>query len=80
MVHDAIRCREDERSELTSWQDSRCERLEVIDGDVETWADDAALVQATHQVDDDLAATMVVDNFELTNVSFRERLRRRVNK
>ena len=42
--------------------------VDLPDGDVEAGGDDTALVDAAGQVDDDLVATVVVDDLELTNV------------
>ncbi len=41
-----------------------------MDTDVEPGRNNAALVQAPGQVDDDLPGTVVVDDFELTNVTY----------
>ena len=55
--------------ELTRRQEVVGPLLNVGDGDVEPGHDDAALVEATGQVDDDLAAAVVVDDLELSNVA-----------
>lgn len=43
--------------------------LNVDDGHIEPGGDDSALVQATGQVDNDLAGPVVVDDLELANVA-----------
>ncbi len=43
--------------------------LDLTDANVESRRDDADLVEATGEVDDDLAATMVVDDFKLADVA-----------
>merc|ERR1719370_1608768 len=43
--------------------------LVISDADVESWGDDSDLVDSAGQVDDDLAAPVVVDNLELADVS-----------
>ena len=55
--------------ELTRRQEVVGPLLNVGDGDVEPGHDDAALVEATSQVDDDLAAAVVVDDLELADVA-----------
>ena len=42
--------------------------VDLPDGDVEAGGDDTALVDTAGQVDDDLVATVVVDDLELTDV------------
>lgn len=55
VVHDAARCGQDEVAELTRWQKVSSVRLEVVELDVESRTDDAALVQAAGEIDDDFA-------------------------
>lgn len=69
VVHDAVRGGEDELTELARRQQIGSELLDLVQGDVESGGDDSALVQATQQVDDDLAASVVIDDLEVTNVA-----------
>ena len=55
--------------ELTRRQEVVGPLLNVRDGDVEPGRDDTALVKATSQVDDDLAAAVIVDHLELADVA-----------
>ena len=41
----------------------------LVDADVESWGDDTTLVQTTVQFNDNLASSVVIDDFEFTNVS-----------
>lgn len=54
---------------LTRWQ--KCVRplLNVQNGHIKSRADDSGFVQSSCEVDDDLSSSVVVDDFELANVS-----------
>jgi len=69
VVHDPGRRREDDVPELTRWEQLDDPLLEVTDADVEAWGDDTSLVQATVELDDDLAGTVVVDFLEFTDIT-----------
>ncbi len=55
VAHDTFVGGKDNDTELTGGEDGVGELLEVLGGEIETWADDTALVDATVQVNDDLA-------------------------
>ena len=55
--------------ELSTWQQVVDPLLHLWKLDVESRADDTALVQATIELDDNLAGTVVVDDLELGNVA-----------
>lgn len=55
MGHDAFVGGNDDDTELAGGEDGVGELLEVFGSEVETGGDDTALVDATVQVDDDLA-------------------------
>jgi hypothetical protein len=69
VVHDAEGRRQDNEAELTAGQDVADPLLELLAGAIEARADGAALVEATVEVDDDLARAVVIDDFEFTNVA-----------
>merc|ERR1719373_1503157 len=69
VIHDAVGRREDQVAELTGWQKVARQLLDVAEGDVEARRDDAALVDAAHQVDDDLACAVVVHNLQVADVA-----------
>lgn len=70
VVHDARRSGQDHLAKRTGGQQERAPVLDRVDGNVETRANDAALVQATVELNDNLAAAVVVDDFEFANVAW----------
>ena len=75
VVHDAGRGGEDHLAERARGQQEGAPVLDRVDRDVEAGRDDAALVEAAVQLDDNLAAAVVVDNLELADVACRGRQR-----
>ena len=69
VVHDARGGGDDDVAESTGREEVGDPLLDLADLDVEAGRDDAALVEAAGQVDDDLAASVVVDNLELADVA-----------
>ena len=69
MVHDTLVGGEDNATELTGGEDGVGEVLEVLELQVETGGDDTALVEATVQVNDDLASAGIVNDGELVDVA-----------
>ena len=69
VVHDARRGGEDDLSEGSSGEQQVDPVLDGIDTDVESGRDDTGLVESTVQLDDDLAASVVVDDLELADVA-----------
>lgn len=69
VVHDTVRGSEDDVTELTRGQQVRGELIDLVEGDVESGRDDAALVQTTKEVDDDLARSVIIDDLKVTNVA-----------
>ena len=69
MVHDTLVGGEDNVTELTGGEDGVGEVLEVLELQVETGGDDTALVEATVQVNDDLASAGIVNDGELVDVA-----------
>lgn len=70
MVHDARRGGEDDVAERTGGKHVRNPALNLVKRNAEAGRDNTALVDATVQVDDDLARTVVVDNVEVANVAW----------
>jgi len=54
---------------LTRRQEVSSPVLNAFQGNIEARADASSFVQATKQVDNNLATTVIVNDFELTNVS-----------
>lgn len=69
VVHDTVGSGQDEVTEVTGRKEVVAPLVHVLEGDVETGRDDTSLVQAADEVDDDLAVSMIIDNFELANVT-----------
>jgi len=69
VVHDSSAGGEDDVAELTGREELDNPFLEVSELDVVTWADDAGLVDAAIQLDDDFAIAMVVNFFELADIT-----------
>jgi len=69
VVHDASRGGQDDVAELTGWEELDNPLLEVGELDVVAWGDDAGLVEAAVQLDDDLAGAVVIDLLELADVA-----------
>ena len=80
VVHDACRSGQHNEPELTRRQQVVDPFLDFTDLDVETGGDDTGLVQATVQLDDDLAGAMIVNDLKLANVSYKQMLALDVNK
>jgi len=69
VVHDPVRGGENEFAEGAGGEEVGRALLELAGADVEAGRDDAGLVDATVQLNYDLAGAMVIDEFELINVS-----------
>ena len=69
VIHDSGRGGENHEAELTRRHQIVDPLLNVGNLDVEARRDDTGLVQATVQLDDNLAGAVVIDDFKLTNVS-----------
>lgn len=73
VVHDTSRGGQDNLTERTGGQQQGDPVLDSVQGDVESGRDDTSLVQSTVELDDDLAASVVIDDFEFTDVAFGKR-------
>ncbi len=60
-------------SKLTGGKEVVHPSLDLAKLDVETGGDDTALVQAANQVNNDLASSSVVNQFELANVALEQK-------
>jgi hypothetical protein len=69
VVHDASRGGQDDVTELTGGQELDNPLLEVTETNVVAGGDDTGLVEATVQLDDDLAGAVVIDLLELSDVA-----------
>ena len=69
MVNDTLGSGQHNKAKLTGRQELVHPLFHILDLNVITGRDGTALVQATIQGDDDLARTMVIDDFKVINVS-----------
>lgn len=69
VIHDTAGGSQNYIAELTRGQQVVGPFLNVVDGYIEAGGDDTALVQATGEIDNNLAGTMVINDFEFTNVT-----------
>ena len=69
VVHDTGRGGKDNLAESTRWQNLRNETLNLAERDRVTWADDTSLVDTSVELNDNLAAAVVINNLELANVT-----------
>jgi hypothetical protein len=69
VVHDSSAGGQDYEAELTGRKQLHDPLLKVGELDVVARADNAGLVDATVELDDDFAVTMVIDFLELSNVA-----------
>lgn len=70
MIHNTKRSGQDDETELTGGEEVGDPLLHIVELDIETRGDDTALVEATVELDNNLAGTMIVDDLELTNVAY----------
>ncbi len=63
----------DDDTEATSGEEQVDPRLDLVDLDVVSRGDNTSLVQATVQLNDDLARAVVIDDLELANVTYETR-------
>jgi hypothetical protein len=74
VVHDTGGGGEHDVTELTGWEELDNPLLKVGDADVVAWGDNTSLVQAAVELDNNLAGSVVVNLFELSDVSYRHLL------
>ena len=67
--HDTVRGGKEQMAELTAGEKIYDPLLDLVKGDIEARGDDTALVQTSRQFDDDLIGSVIVDDFEFTNVT-----------
>jgi hypothetical protein len=70
MGHDSVGGRDQDMSELTRWEEVYNPLLNFIDANVESRRDNSALVETSIEFYNNFVGTVIIDNFEFTNVSF----------
>jgi hypothetical protein len=69
VVEDTRRRGENDNTKTTSGEEQVDPRLDLGVLDIETRRDDAAFIQSSVELDDYFTRTVVVDDFEFTNVA-----------
>ena len=69
VVHDTLVGSQNDVSELSGWEDLVNELLEILQLQIESWWDDTGLVESSVQVNNDLSGSLVVNNFEVVDVT-----------
>ena len=62
---------QDDKTELTSREQQVDPVLDLVDGDVVARGDDTGLVEATVELNNDLAGTVVINDLELADVAYK---------
>jgi hypothetical protein len=70
MIHNSISSGKDDVAKLSRWEDLVAPVLNLVDWNVKSWRDDSALVNSSKELDDDFSGSVVIDDFEFSNVSF----------
>lgn len=68
--HDTSRGGKDDKTERSGRQEQVDPRLDLVNLDVESRGDNSGLVQSTVKLDDDLTGSVVIDDLEVTDVSY----------
>ncbi len=74
VVHDAVGGGEDDLSELSGGEDVVDELLEVLELEVVSGGDHAALVESAVELNDNLARALVINNLELIDVTYMQKV------
>ena len=69
VVHDTGRGGQDDVAELAGRQETGNPLLELVQLDVETGGDDTGLVDASDELDNDLARAVVINLLKLTDIA-----------
>jgi len=67
--HDAHGGSQNNVAELTGWEEVDDPLLDLVLSDIESRADNAALVEASRELNYDLASSVIVDDLEFSDVS-----------
>ena len=69
VIKDTLVSGEDNKSELSGWENLVDELLEILELKVESWGDDTALVKSSVEVNDDLSGSTIIDDLEFVDVT-----------
>ena len=70
MVHDTISSGKNDMTELSGWENLVAPVLNLADWDIKSGGDDSALVNPSKELDNYLSGSMVIDDLELSDISF----------
>ena len=70
MIHNTKRSSKDNVTELTGWKQVVTPGFNSIYTNIKTRTDTSSFVDTTKQVDDNFTRSVVIDNFEFSNVTF----------
>ena len=70
VIHNALRGGQHDVTELTAGKQVASPHLDLVHLDIEARRDATALVEATNEVDHDLAGAVIVDHGDVTNVAY----------
>ena len=69
MVHDTRRGGENHKAERTRWKHCRHPPLHLSKRNGGAWRDNTTFVETANKLDHDLAGTVVINDFKVTNVA-----------
>ena len=69
MIENSVGGGENDIAELPGWEKLGLPVFEFLELDIEPWADGNTLVEPSEKIDNDLAASVVIDNFEFADVT-----------
>ena len=69
VINDTVGGGKDNITELPGWEELGLPVFEILELDIEPWADGNTLVEPAKEVDDDLAAPVVIDDLEFADIT-----------
>lgn len=69
VIHDSAGSGHNDESELTGRKEIVGPLFDIVDGHVESRGDNSAFVESSGQVNDDFTASVIVDDFEFSDVT-----------
>lgn len=71
MIHNASACSQDNVPELSTWQELHHPLLQIPKLNVVAWRNDTCLVEATIELDDDLAVSMIINFLKFADITWK---------
>ena len=69
VVHDSVISRQDYESELSGWQDLGQSLFEVSNLQVKSCGDNSTFIDSSVELNDNLAISLIINDFEFINVT-----------